>query len=68
VLSLATVLELELLLAGVDPWIVMKQGRWSSKAFLAYWRKVEIILPLFIGNAFDKLQPIASVISHLATL
>ncbi|KAF8226454.1 hypothetical protein L208DRAFT_1161189, partial [Tricholoma matsutake] len=39
-----------LLLAGVDPWIVMKQGHWSLKAFLAYWHKVETILPLFIGN------------------
>jgi hypothetical protein len=57
-----------LLLSGVDPWIVMKQGCWSSKAFLTYWHKVESILPLFIGNALDKLQPITSVISHLASL
>jgi hypothetical protein len=45
-----------LLLKGVSPWIVMKQGRWSSKAFLKYWRKVESILPLFIGDAFDKIH------------
>lgn len=57
-----------LLLSGIDPWIVMKQGRWSSKAFLLYWRKIEAILPLFIGNALDNLQPISSVISRLATL
>ncbi|TRM63420.1 hypothetical protein BD626DRAFT_402493 [Schizophyllum amplum] len=42
-----------LLLRGTEPWIVMKQGRWSSKAFLRYWRNVEEILPLFIGNTLD---------------
>jgi hypothetical protein len=42
-----------LLLAGVDPWVVMKQGRWSLKSFFQYWRKVENILPLFIGDALD---------------
>ncbi|KAJ7081283.1 hypothetical protein C8R43DRAFT_965617 [Mycena crocata] len=26
-----------LLLHGVDPWVVMKQGRWTSAAFLLYW-------------------------------
>ncbi|KAK7002244.1 hypothetical protein R3P38DRAFT_3605132 [Favolaschia claudopus] len=42
-----------LLLHGVDPWVVMKQGRWSSAAFLVYWRNVEEILPLFIGDSLD---------------
>ncbi|KAI0065325.1 hypothetical protein BV25DRAFT_1869020 [Artomyces pyxidatus] len=37
-----------LLLSGVDPWVVMAQGRWTSKAFLSYWRKTELILPTFI--------------------
>nr|GAT50782.1 reverse transcriptase [Mycena chlorophos] len=37
-----------LLLKGVDPWIVMRQGRWTSSAFLLYWRSIEEILPLFI--------------------
>jgi len=32
-----------LLLIGVDPWIVMVQGRWSSHSFLGYWRKCEEI-------------------------
>jgi len=27
-----------LLLLGVDPWVVMAQGRWSSQSFLLYWR------------------------------
>jgi len=38
-----------LLLLGVDPWVVMVQGRWTSQSFLSYWRKCEEILPLFIG-------------------
>ncbi|KAF8063614.1 hypothetical protein FPV67DRAFT_1507341 [Lyophyllum atratum] len=41
----------ELLLQGVDPDIVAKQGRWLSRAFLEYWRRIESILPLFISNA-----------------
>jgi len=28
------------LMAGVDPDIVKKMGRWSSDAFLRYWRNV----------------------------
>src|SRR5882724_2667992 len=42
-----------LLLLGVDPWIVMVQGRWSSQAFLGYWRRCEEILPMFIGFSFQ---------------
>ncbi|KAK0452512.1 DNA breaking-rejoining enzyme [Armillaria borealis] len=58
-----------LLLLGVEPWVVMKQGRWSSKAFLLYWRKVEEILPLFIGDAMDKFSSLKDSISRLgATL
>ncbi|KAJ7601187.1 DNA breaking-rejoining enzyme [Mycena floridula] len=52
----------ELLLAGTDPWIVMKQGRWSSKAFLLYWRSVEEILPLFIGNSLDRIDSLRKTV------
>ncbi|KZV68495.1 hypothetical protein PENSPDRAFT_609889, partial [Peniophora sp. CONT] len=36
----------EYLLEEMDPDRVMMLGRWSSKAFLRYWRKVEKIVPL----------------------
>ncbi|KAF9049601.1 hypothetical protein BDZ89DRAFT_1242709 [Hymenopellis radicata] len=55
-----------LLLLGVEPWIVMKQGRWSSKAFLLYWRKVEEILPLFIGDSMDKMSSIKASLARLS--
>ncbi|KAJ7473479.1 DNA breaking-rejoining enzyme [Mycena latifolia] len=57
-----------LLISGVEPWTVMKQGCWSSKAFLLYWRNIEDILPLFIGDALDKLCSIKDSISRLANL
>ena len=38
----------ELLACGVPPDIVAAQGSWRSRAFLAYWRKVERVLPLFV--------------------
>jgi hypothetical protein len=41
----------ELLLQGTDPSVVATQGRWLSRAFLEYWRRIESILPLFISNA-----------------
>ncbi|KAG1783493.1 hypothetical protein EV702DRAFT_945077, partial [Suillus placidus] len=34
----------ELLLRGVPPDVVAMQGRWKSRAFLEYWRKIESIL------------------------
>jgi hypothetical protein len=43
----------EMLLRGVNPDIVCMQGRWKSKAFLEYWRKIQFILPLFISNSFS---------------
>lgn len=55
-----------LLLRGVDPWVVMKQGRWSSKAFLIYWRNIEEILPLFIGDSLDKFQSMKNSVQRLA--
>ncbi|KAF9226156.1 hypothetical protein BS17DRAFT_697732, partial [Gyrodon lividus] len=38
----------ELLIQGVAPDIVATQGRWTLRAFLEYWRCIEVILPLFI--------------------
>ncbi|KAF5378168.1 hypothetical protein D9615_007586 [Tricholomella constricta] len=35
-----------LLLAGVPPDIVKVMGRWSSDAFLRYWRSLELIAPI----------------------
>ncbi|KIK46874.1 hypothetical protein CY34DRAFT_75127 [Suillus luteus UH-Slu-Lm8-n1] len=42
----------ELLLRGVPPDVVAMQGRWKSRAFLEYWRKIESILPLFVTSSF----------------
>jgi len=42
----------ELLLRGVPPDIVAAQGRWKSRAFLDYWRKIESILPTFVSQSF----------------
>ena len=42
----------ELLLRGTNPDIVCIQGRWKSRAFFDYWRKIQKILPLFISNSF----------------
>jgi hypothetical protein len=36
----------ELLLAGVAPDVVKTMGRWSSSAFLRYWRSLEDLAPL----------------------
>jgi hypothetical protein len=44
----------ELLLAGVAPEIVAALGGWTSLAFLLYWRKIEHIIPMNIGKAYDK--------------
>ena len=49
-----------LLLLGVDPWVVMVQGRWSSQSFLGYWGKCEEILPLFISSSFHSHDSIVS--------
>ena len=43
----------ELLLCGTNPDIVCVQGRWKSRAFLVYWRKIQKLLPLFISNSFS---------------
>jgi hypothetical protein len=38
------------LLAGVPPDVVKVMGRWSSDAFLRYWRSTEHIAPLHANN------------------
>ncbi|KAG1857315.1 DNA breaking-rejoining enzyme [Suillus subalutaceus] len=38
---------------GVPPDVVAVQGRWKSRAFLEYWRKIESILPLFVTASFS---------------
>ncbi|KAJ7692261.1 hypothetical protein B0H17DRAFT_1200596 [Mycena rosella] len=44
----------ELLLAGVPCDIGAALGGWTSLAFLLYWRKIEHIVPMNIGKAYDK--------------
>jgi len=44
---------MHLLLLGIDLWVMMVQGCWSSQAFLSYWHKCEEILSLFIGFSFQ---------------
>jgi hypothetical protein len=56
----------ELLLRGTNPDIVCVQGRWKSKAFLEYWRKIQKILPLFISNSFTDAR-VALVNSSMAS-
>lgn len=56
----------ELLLRGTNPDIVCVQGRWKSRAFLEYWRKIQKILPLFISNSFTDAR-LALVHSSMAS-
>jgi hypothetical protein len=44
----------ELLLAGVAPEVVAALGGWTSLAFLLHWQKIEHIIPMNIGKAYDK--------------
>jgi hypothetical protein len=44
----------ELLLAGVAPEIITALGGWTSLAFLLYWRKIEHIIPMNVGKAYNK--------------
>ncbi|KAG1842573.1 DNA breaking-rejoining enzyme, partial [Suillus tomentosus] len=41
----------ELLLRGTPPDIVAMQGRWKSRSFLEYWRKIDSILPVFVTSS-----------------
>lgn len=43
----------ELLLRGTPPDVVAMQGRWKSRAFLEYWRKIDSILPMFITSSLS---------------
>jgi hypothetical protein len=54
---------MHLLLRGVDPWIVMVQGQWSSQVFLGYWRKCKEILPLFVSFSFESRASIITTMS-----
>lgn len=47
-----------LLLQGVPPDVVKLMGRWTSDAFLCYWRSLEIIAPMYV----ELLRP---VMAHL---
>lgn len=44
---------LRLLLDGVEPEIIMKLGGWSSLCFLVYWRRLEVVIPTHIAQAWD---------------
>ena len=46
----------------------MKQGRWTSTAFLLYWRNVEEILPLFIGDSLDTFISLKDSVARLANV
>jgi hypothetical protein len=43
----------ELLLRGTPSDIVAAQGRWKSRSFLDYWRRIESILPTFIASSIQ---------------
>ncbi|KAF7305005.1 hypothetical protein MKEN_01215300 [Mycena kentingensis (nom. inval.)] len=44
----------EMLLAGVPCNVVAATGGWTSLAFLLYWRRLEHIVLLHVGKAYDK--------------
>lgn len=39
------------LLCRVPPDVIKALGRWSSDAFLRYWRSLELLAPMYIGGA-----------------
>lgn len=43
-----------LLLSGVPPDVVKTTGRWSSDAFLKYWRAIEYIAPIHLQDVSTK--------------
>ncbi|KIJ06795.1 hypothetical protein PAXINDRAFT_91471, partial [Paxillus involutus ATCC 200175] len=55
----------ELLLQGINPDVITVQGRWTSRAFLDYWRRVESVLPLFISSSvnINRLQHVDATMS-----
>ncbi|KAF9536812.1 hypothetical protein CPC08DRAFT_745502 [Agrocybe pediades] len=40
----------EYLLCGVDPNVVRIMGRWSSDAFMRYWRNIDELVPTYASN------------------
>ncbi|KAF7296201.1 hypothetical protein HMN09_01088800 [Mycena chlorophos] len=44
----------ELLLNNVPPAVVKAMGRWSSDAFMRYWRSLDIIAPLHAANLHQR--------------
>ncbi|KAJ7775931.1 hypothetical protein DFH07DRAFT_951837 [Mycena maculata] len=56
--------SVELLLAGVDPEVIMKLGGWTFLCFLIYWHRLEI-LPNRITGAWDaRIKQVASAHGH----
>ena len=51
------------LLLGINPFIVMVQGRWKSDAFLSYWKNCKQILPLFISSTLGSPDAIISTMN-----
>jgi len=54
-----------LLFLGVNPWVTMVQGQWSSQAFLGYWSQCEEILPLLMGFHLQEHTSILTTMSSL---
>ena len=52
-----------LLLLGVDPFIVMAQGRWRFAAFLDYWQLCEEIIPTFTGFSLHSKSSLLSTMA-----
>ena len=53
-----------LLLLGINPFVVMMQGRWRSNAFLEYWRHCkELLLTTIIGLSLNSRVSILSSMS-----
>ena len=55
-----------LLLMGIAPDLVAAQGRWKSRAFLDYWRRIESILPLFMSDTGASSQVSVTAVSMVA--
>jgi hypothetical protein len=57
--------SVELLLAGVEPEVIMKLGGWTSLCFLIYWRRLEQIIPDRITTAWkSRIHAFASAHGH----
>lgn len=44
----------ELLIAGIDTDVVRAMGRWSSDAFLKYWRTLDQLIPRHVHQALSR--------------